>query len=116
MGGVCHIRVIHGGKYRVELSRWPFHLQRNLVLAGPPTAIGGAALRVGKEIPVEYGCISVNEKAPVVVRKASTHASEIVHEIELPAGDATLQAWFRNKDNQDILGAYYVRIEKIDQK
>ncbi|MEX1239826.1 MAG: arylsulfatase [Cyclobacteriaceae bacterium] len=115
-GGVCHIRVINGGKYRVELSRWPFHLQRNMVLAGPSTAIGGAALRVGNGMPIEYGCVSVNQKEPVVARKISADASAIVHELELPAGDATLQAWFKDKDNKNIVGAYYVRIEKIDQK
>ena len=25
-GGTCHISVVEGGKYKVELSRWPFHL------------------------------------------------------------------------------------------
>ena len=115
-GGVCHLRVIKSGRYRVELSRWPFHLDRSLVLAGPATAVGGAALRTGKALPVEYGCFSVNQHEPVIVKKASPGASTIGYEMELPSGDITFQGWFRDADNQDIVGAYYVRFERVGSR
>ena len=114
-GGVIPIQIAKAGKYKVALSRWPFHLQRDLDLAGPATTIGGAAIRVGRGFSVEYGCLSINSAKPVIIRKASPDASLVFCEVDLPAGESTIQGWFKDKNNKDIIGAYYVRIEKVDQ-
>lgn len=112
-GGVIYVRVAHPGKYKIELSRWPFHLERNMALKGPSTTVGGARLNTGKAIPVEYGCFSVNAKEPLVVKKISSDAENISFDLQLPAGDATFQAWFQDKNHEDICGAYYVRVGRI---
>lgn len=112
-GGSIPIRIVKPGRYRLALSRWPFHLNRDLDLAGPSTTIGGADIRVGRGFPVEFGCFSINQSEPIVVKRESSDASEIFCEVDLPAGEATFQGWFRDKHNRDILGAYYVRIENL---
>ena len=38
-----------------------------------------------------------------------------VYELELPSGEISFQAWFKDDAKKDMLGAYYVRIEKTDQ-
>jgi arylsulfatase len=112
-GGIWHIHADKGGKYKLELSRWPFHLNRNLTVMGPDTAVGGVKLRQGKALPVEFGCISLDHGEPVIVRKSNRRATDITIEMNIPAGDNTLQAWFKDKSRQDICGAYYVRIKRM---
>ncbi len=112
-GGVCHIHVLQEGKYRIELSRWPFHLKRNMVLPGPSTAVGGTMLRTGEEIPVEYGCFSVDGSEPVIVKKDSPDAVKISYETYLQSGDITFQGWFKDKNGKNLCGAYYVKMERL---
>lgn len=109
-GGVWKIHAEKKGKYRLELSRWPAHLNRDMTIAGLETAIGGTKLRTGRAMPVAAGCVMVNAGTPLVV-KSEPGATKIAMDINLNAGDQTLQAWFKNKDGQDICGAYYVSVK-----
>jgi len=111
-GGVWNILVESSGKYRVELSRWPFHLQRTLTAAGPSTAIGGTKIREGKSLPIAYGCLSVNHTKPIVA-KSNINAVSIVTEVYLKKGFNELQAWFKDQYNKDLCGSYYVRIQRL---
>lgn len=111
-GGIIHVRVAHPGKYKVSLSRWPFHMQRDMDAKGPSATVGGARLNTGKAMPIEYGCLSLNGKAPVVMKKTSADAKMITIEMDLPAGDVTLRGWFQDQNHQDVCGAYYVRIDR----
>ena len=111
-GGVWHIEFEKKGRYSVELSRWPFHLQRTLSSAGPATAIGGTKLREGKALPIEYGCISINKEQPLIV-KADKNASSINANMKLKKGTNVLQAWFRDGNDKDLCGSYYLRIKKL---
>lgn len=112
-GGTCHIEVLHEGKYRIELSRWPFHLQRSMVLPGPSVTVGGTIIPKGKGVPVEYGCFSVNGKEPVIVRKNAPNAIKISYETYLQSGEITFQGWFKDKNGSNLCGAYYVKIERL---
>ncbi len=112
-GGICHIQVIVEGNYRIELSRWPFHLNRSLSKAGPAETPGGTKIRTGKPVPVAFGCVSINTNVPVIIRSKVADPTKIAFEMKLKEGDNTLQAWFKDKDQKDLCGAYYVRIEKL---
>lgn len=111
-GGSSHIYVEQDGMYKVELSRWPFHLNRGLTKDGPATSVGGTKIRAGKSIPVEYGCVALDSSEPVLV-KNTTGETKITFGLKLQAGDHTLQAWFKDSNKKDLCGAYYVQIEKL---
>lgn len=112
-GGVIPIEVVAEGRYRIALSRWPFHMRRDMTLPGPQTNVGGTVIRTGRGFPIEYGCFSIDGREPVLVKKETSNACEIVYEVELPSGEMLFRGWFKNKAFKDILGAYYVQIEKI---
>ena len=112
-GGVWHIEVAAGGKYKLELSRWPFHLERNLTDVGPDTSIGGTKLRTGKALNIEFGCISLNNREPVVMRKSDGKANKIVIDMILPKGKHSLRAWFKDASGLNVCGAYYLRVKKV---
>lgn len=111
-GGNLYLYVNGTGKYRVELSRWPFHLNRSLLQKGPGKAVGGTIIREGKELPIAAGKISLNNAVPVK-SNAMPGASNIVFEMNITSGENNLQAWFTDKDDKEICGAYYVRIQKL---
>jgi arylsulfatase len=114
-GGLWHINALKGAKYRLELSRWPIHLHRNLTTEGPEKTIGGKEIRKGRGIPIEVGCVSLNDGIPVTVRKTDSNATQIIIEVQIPAGDNTLRAWFRDGEGQDLCGAYYVLANISDE-
>ena len=101
-----------GGNYKMELSRWPFHINRSLTVTGPATAVGGTSIRIGKALAIDAGCISLNSNNPVEV-KSIVNETKITFNINVPQGVNTLKAFFRDKNGQYLCGAYYVRIEKI---
>lgn len=111
-GGPWHIFVKQGGKYQLELSRWPFHLKRDLTMAGPNKAVGGTFIRAGKALPIVSGSVSLNNNAPLVAN-AKPGDTKITLDIDIKAGKNILQAWFKDKDDQDLCGAYFVRVKKI---
>jgi arylsulfatase A-like enzyme len=111
-GGVSHIYVDKEGMYSIELSRWPFHLNRKLTIIGPALAIGGTKIRSGKTVPVAYGCISMNHSEPILI-KSTAGATKITSRMKLPKGENTIQAWFKDNNKGDLCGAYYIKIEKI---
>lgn len=111
-GGVWHVEAKQRGTYKVELSRWPFHLDRKLTDPGPDTAVGGTKLSRGKALPIEFGAISLNGREPVIAERSS-NATSITIKMDMPLGKNTLQAWFKDEDERNISGAYYLKVEKI---
>ncbi len=112
-GGLWHLFVKSSGRYRIELSRWPFHLTRDMTLAGPSLSIGGAPLREGRPLKIETGCLSIDGDEPKVLRKDQRYSDRIVIDEDLKSGPATLRAWFRDAQGRDICGAYFVRITRV---
>jgi len=101
-----------GGTYKIELSRWPFHINRQLTKAGPSRAIGGTKIREGKALPIASGALSLNN-GEIITANSEAGATSISFEMKLPEGRNQLRAWFKDKDGKDLCGAYYVRIQKM---
>lgn len=111
-GGVIHTYTDHGGTYKIELSRWPFHIHRNLTVTGPGKAVGGTKIRPGKALPIQFGCLSINNSDPII-SESKPEAGSITFNIKLDTGYNTFQAWFQNKEGKDLCGAYFIRVEKL---
>ncbi len=111
-GGEWQLFAEKKGKYLIELSRWPFHLNRALTAIGPATAVGGTPIQQGKSLPIDSGTISLN-KALVGNIKSTQDATKLSMEINMERGENILQAWFKDKNGNDLAGAYFVNISKI---
>ena len=110
-GGPMIIEVLEGGNYLVELSRWPFHLNRSLAIAGPDKTFAETALNPGIALPVEFGCFSLNNSEPLVA-KALPDATKISFDVKFEKGKNTIQSWFRDAGGNDLKGAYYVKLTR----
>ena len=112
-GGEMKIEVLEAGDYLVELSRWPFHLNRSLTIVGPDKTFAETEtiLNPGKALPIEFGCFSLNNTEPMVA-KTSPDATKISFGVKFEKGRNTIQSWFRDANGNDLKGAYYVRLTK----
>ena len=108
-GGPWQIEVEKAGQYDVELSRWPFHLDRDLTVEGPGATIGGMLIERGVALPIASASVSVNAQRHVTAN-AEEGASSIRFELTFEQGRNTLQGWFSDQSGKDLAGAYYGRI------
>jgi arylsulfatase len=111
-GGESYIDVEQEGNYKIELSRWPFHLNKNLNENGPEFSIGGNPITIGNSFGINYGCLEIGS-GDVKIEKAISNSKSILFETKLKKGETKLRAWFMDKDNNNLCGAYYVRLTRI---
>jgi hypothetical protein len=111
-GGVWHIEAQTRGRYKVELRRWPFHLERGLTEQGPAETIGGTPIDPGQALAIAKAALSVNGRAPIVAMPSAS-GTTVEFEVELNKGQGTLQGWFQDTAGNDLRGAYYGRITKL---
>jgi hypothetical protein len=84
------VQVVQDGKYRIELCRWPKHLNK-------PAGCTFAKLRIG-DIKVEKDMKPTDAIA--------------TFELDLKAGPVMLQSWMTNEKG-GVFGAYYVWVERL---
>jgi len=111
-GGVWHVEAEESGRYRVELSRWPFHLDRALTRQGPGATIGGSQIDPGKALPIAAAQLAVDGAAPLT-EEAEEKATQVAFEIPLEKGRHEIQGWFQDASKMDLAGAYYARVYAV---
>ena len=112
MGGIWQIEAEKSGKYKVQLSRWPFHMNLELTVKGPSTTIGGMPIDEGRAYPIVAGSLSIDGAKPMV-SKANKNNCTIDFEMNLEAGRHTMQGWFKDESGVDLSGAFYGRVRKL---
>jgi len=63
-------------------------------------------------LPVYYGSLSIDGNEPKTL-PAESKDKYVEFILPLSAGAHDIQAWFRDENNKDLIGAYYVRMEKL---
>jgi hypothetical protein len=112
MGGIWQIEVEKSGKYSVQLSRWPFHMDLELTAIGPATTIGVMPIDSGRVFPIKSGSLNIDgERAAMGRVNASNTAVDL--EIELDAGRHTMQGWFHGKSGERLTGSFYGRVSRL---
>jgi arylsulfatase A-like enzyme len=111
-GGISYLNVTQKGTYKIELSRWPFHLDKNLNSVGPEFSIGGNQINTGKAFEIDYGCMVIGSQN-IITQKTLPNSKSIVFETVLEEGETQFKAWFQDKNKNNVCGAYYVRFTKI---
>lgn len=111
MGGIWQIEAATAGAYRVQLSRWPMYMDRDLTVVGPAETIGGMPIDAGVALPIASGSVSLNG-GEAIVEKSASGDTFIEMDITLPKGQHTLQGWFHDASGKRIAGAFYARLTK----
>ncbi len=111
-GGPWQLEVEADGRYAVELSRWPFFLERDMTLKGPATTIGGVPISQGEPLLIASAALVIDD-GDIASAKSANGATSVRFEVDLTAGLHRLQGWFRDSSGRDLVGAYYARIGRI---
>jgi arylsulfatase A-like enzyme len=100
-GGAFNVVVEQAGEYEFVLSRWPERM--DLALGAAPAAIPAA-----KTLPIAAARLTIAGQE--VRAPCDPTAPTVSLRATLPAGRTRLQAWFQDKDGQDLAGADYLRV------
>ena len=99
-GGAFNVQIERAGEYEFVLRRWPTALA--LPLDGKPDSVAEA-----KALPITRAKLSIAGQE--YAAQAAPGAQSITIKATVPAGRTQLQAWFQDKDGNDLSGAFYVR-------
>lgn len=110
-GGKWRVKVEQDGRYRFELSRWPFHLNHKLTDGRAEIAVTAGKLPAGKAMPIAGGRIEFAGKSASA--KSSPDDKLIPFELVLSKGASDLQAWFTSAEGTDVCGAFYARVTRL---
>jgi hypothetical protein len=121
--GYWHLYVDHPGEYEFELRRWPREinlplsapLPENQVRGGDQWLIPGVALPItAARILITENSDSKNGKTVLVNNHMSADPQDtfVRFTAHLEKGPIMLHTWFDDAQNQPIVGAYYVYVNR----
>lgn len=111
--GAWNIEVATAGKYEIELRRWPSETNAPIRAALPPRKHpdgifpAGVALDVSR---VRLKVASFDGFQPV-----GPDTKAVTFLTKLPAGRTRLQSWLLDAAENEIAGAYYVTVRKVNE-
>jgi len=119
-GGKWHIKVETPGEYEFMLRRWP--AISGVALGDkyePNEKSPGKPKQVTKGFPSITGAtLEINASGADYIASSAANAKEqsTRMSVKLPAGQIVMKAWFTDKDDQPLCGAYFVTVKKLPVK
>ena len=108
------LKVAESGQYNLKLRRWPVETNLRLNAKAPiRPAKPGTSVSKSKEskaLIVRNAKISIQDI--VLSKEVDPNLEYVEFEVELEEGETSLKTWF-NLETDEILGAYYVSVEKL---
>jgi hypothetical protein len=113
-GGLWHIKVEAAGEYEFALRRWPERTRAALGDKYEPSPVSPSnkpnLQTVGfptiARAKIEIAGVRVEETAVPTATAATIR-------VTLSAGTTTLKAWFADAEDQDLCGAFFVTVRKV---
>ena len=115
-GGRWHLFVENPGEYEVVLRRWPreSHAALGAKYDSPHAedAAGKKKAAASKSFPIAAAVVEAAGKKTTA--KTSPGEQEVLLSVNLPAGKTTMQAWFQDDKGNDLCGAFFAYVRKIN--
>ncbi len=113
-GAPWNLNINQSGRYQIELRRWPFHTGHALGTQGPEKTVSGRSIGFsGRQIPVAKAMLLLDDQQKSLA--VSPVDIGAVFEEHLDAGPLRMQAWFRDDTGEDICGAFYVCVRRMEE-
>ncbi len=112
--GVWYLDVAADGEYELVLRRWPEETGLTLTGSLPETKVTDGVYVAGKALPIHSARLRIGDQE----QSAKTTPSDegAAFRVSLKKGPTTLQTWFLDEQGQEICGAYYVHVRRLDTK
>lgn len=112
-GGLWTVQVESTGNYRIELRRWPFHTNKPIGSEGPRETFRGRKLdHEVRLIPAHEAVLAVNGSENKVLVTPESVGAEF--QVSFTKGINQMRGWFRDKDGNDLCGAFYALVTKLN--
>jgi arylsulfatase len=102
-GGPWNVNVERPGTYEITLRRWPREVDAPL---------NSSYDEAGRALPIAEAVVSVAGKQQAA--PAPPGARSVSLRLTLPAGPTPLRGWFRDSQGQDLCGAFYAEVRRLD--
>lgn len=106
-----NLHVARAGTYTFELRRWPKEAKLALSEGIPAKKVTAGELKRVISLPIAMAEILIGEKK--YVQPLVQETRQALFTIELKEGPARMQTWFKDRQEQEICGAYYVYVRKM---
>jgi arylsulfatase len=111
--GLWHVEVEQPGEYELALCRWPREAKAALTAATPPHVGEDCRLPAGKALPIARARLRVGTHD--VDRPVAEDDREATFTVALPKGRTTVETWFYDEQGQELCGAYYVYVRRLEK-
>jgi arylsulfatase len=113
---VWHVQVARSGRYRISLRRWPKEADAAIVAGVPVFHAVDGELPEGKALPITKARLKIgdvfDQSAPVGAKNKS-----IWFDVDLQAGPkTTMQTWFYDAAGNELCGAYFTYVERVNAR
>ncbi|WP_166825644.1 arylsulfatase [Thalassoroseus pseudoceratinae] len=109
--GVWHLTVAEPGTYTFELRRWPRESHLRLNANAPMTKVTDGQLLRGRALPIASAKLKIGDTSKAASPQSNGESVEF--NVDLEAGPTTMQTWFLDEEGNEIVGAYYVYVERV---
>jgi arylsulfatase len=107
-GGPWDILVERGGRYTVELGRWPKDADLPLRAGAPEFKATEETVPAGKALPIASAQLTVAGQS--LQSPVGQEDRVATFETTLQPGRTKLHGWFRDRAGQDLCGAYFAYV------
>ena len=104
--GAWHVEVVQAGRYRIELSRWPFESGKTLTEATDPKRAPARGAR-----PIAAAKLQIAGRDYRL--EAEPDARQVTFNVELDAGKTQLQTTFLDAEDRALCSANYTRVTHL---
>jgi arylsulfatase len=115
-GGHWNVMVEKAGEYEIALRRWPRTTQATLGAKLDADPSRGAWRQrntlPSKAFPIAAATVTVAGQEASA--KTDPAAQEVMLRVSLPAGETTLQGWFQDADGNDLCGAFFAYVRRME--
>ena len=105
------LEVVEEGEYEFELRRWPREADLPIQASAPATKAADGEFPEGRAIPINVARIQIGRHF-VQQKPVRSNDKKITFTAKLPQGKTRLYTWFDEKQDQPLLGAYYVYVKR----
>lgn len=110
--GAWELTVAEPGTYQFELRRWPRESGLQLDAGVPATKVTDGQYIKGQALPIASARIEIGGVDQSA--KPQPDGKSVNFRLNLNAGPTTLQTWLLDADDNPLIGAYYVYVERIN--
>jgi len=111
MNGVWNVEIERAGRYRFLLRRWPREADTPIVAPLPEYKGVDGTFPAGKALPAVRARLKIGDVVAATDIDTDDKEAELI--VDLKPGNTQLQTWFLGKNGEELCGAFYVEILRL---